>query len=205
MSSLALLFFFSFFNAAAQTRPFIHTCTRSLNPVSWNKKAASPSWDFAEVHTFFQALAFFGRASASDESRAKVWTVTSRWVVNLPSSHHSFLPLVNRIKCSAWPQDVCQDIFWTEYQFEAVASKTCYVNVSRVTEMCWEENLNSQVLFGVWGRAREPRGGSGSVISPGWKTEKRRCVDLLWGLKSDTWLEWEGSLLHLHPGRSVGT
>ena len=126
--------------------------------------------------------------------------MTSRWVVNLPSSHHSFLPLVNRIKCSAWPQDGCQDIFWTEYQFEAVTSKTCYVNVSRVTAMCWEENLNSQVLFGVWGRAREPRGGSGSVISPGWKTEKRRCVDLLWGLKSNTWLEWEGSSCTFTPG-----
>lgn len=37
--------------------------------------------------------------------------------------------------------------------------QTCYVIVSRVTEMCWEENLNSYFFFGVWGRARDPKAG----------------------------------------------
>lgn len=76
------------------TNALIHSHMYSQsNPVSWNRKAA-----FAEVHTFFKCLLQEGLAS--DESLAEIYTVTSPWVVNLPSSHQSHLPLVNRIKCS---------------------------------------------------------------------------------------------------------
>lgn len=50
---------------------------------------------------------------------AEFYTVTSLRVV----SYHSHLLLVNRIKCAAWPQDECQDVFWPGCRYEAVASE----------------------------------------------------------------------------------
>lgn len=81
------------FHAETQTLSFIHTCTRNLIlPVETRKLWAELK--FAEVHAFFKY--WLEEGPASDQSLAVVYTVTSPWVVNLPSSHHSHSPLVNR-------------------------------------------------------------------------------------------------------------
>lgn len=79
------------------TNALIHSHMYSQsNPASRNKKA---ELRFAEVHAFFKY--WLQEGEASDESLAEVHSVTSPWVVNLPSSHHSHSRLINRIKCSA--------------------------------------------------------------------------------------------------------
>lgn len=127
------------------TNALIHSHMYSQsNPVSCKQESCLAELRFAEVHAFFKCSLREG--PASDESLAEVYAVTSPWVVNLPSGHHSHLPLVNRIKCSAWPEEACQDIFWTcwiSVWGRGSGQQTCYVNDSRVTEMCWEENSSS--------------------------------------------------------------
>lgn len=161
--------------------------------------------EISQKFIHFSSAGFFGRASACDESRAKVWTVTSRWVVNLPSSHHSFLPLVNRIKCSAWPQDGCQDIFWTEYQLEAVASKTCYVNVSRGHRNVLRGELELASLVWCLRQSQRAPRGVGICDFPWMKhREEEKCWFTL-RLKEQHLAGMRGVLLHLHPGWSVST
>lgn len=82
------------------TNALIHSNMYSqLNPVSRNKKAARLSWGLQKFIHFLSIR--FGRARLLMKSLAELYTVTSPWVVNLQSSDHSHLPLVNRIKCSA--------------------------------------------------------------------------------------------------------
>lgn len=125
------------------TNALIHSHMYSQsNPVSLKQESCLAELRFAEVHAFFKYSLQEGLAS--DESLAEVYAVTPPWVVNLLSSHHSHLPFVNRIKCSAWPEEACWDVFWTCWiSVRGDGQQTCFINVSRVTEMCWEENSSS--------------------------------------------------------------
>lgn len=122
-----------------QTLAFIHTCTQSLNPVRWNKKAALAELRSAQVHTFLECWLWSGALALNE-----TWTATSPWVVNLLSSHHSQSPLANRIKCSARPQKtLARTSFFIWIPAWGSGQKSSYVNESRVKEMCWEEYLSS--------------------------------------------------------------
>lgn len=79
-----------------QMHSFIHTCTHSLILSVATRKL--PCWGLQKFIHFSSTR--FGRARLLMKSLAELYTVTSSWVVNLQSSNHSHLPLVNRIKCS---------------------------------------------------------------------------------------------------------
>lgn len=120
--------------SCSNTNTLIHSC----------KKAALQSWGLQKFIQFFQVLASGGPGFWWKPGlRFLLWPPP--WVVNLLSGHHSRLPLVIRKKWSA-AEEACQDIFWTcwiSVRGSGSGQQTCYVNDSRVTEMCWEENLNS--------------------------------------------------------------
>lgn len=97
----------------------------------------------------------------------------------------------NRIEYRARPEEAYRDFFWTR-ESGGSSQQTCYLNDSRVADMCWEENMNSWVLLGVSGRAREPRGVGGMCDFHGIKLEEMcwfalmLTEPLLAGIKSAT-------------------
>lgn len=178
------------------TNPLIHSHMHpQTNPVRRNRNAALPTWGVKKsVH-------FPSKGLVSDESLVEGYSAASSWVVSLPSRYHLHLPHVEvKMFSIAWrciPGHLGHLLASLSGWGSSIGQKTCYVNVSRVAEMSWMDNLISSVLFGVQGRAKESSGGAGFVILPSKEV-------LLWVSESYTWLDWKwSSCVDLHPCMSV--
>lgn len=126
------------------------------NPVSWNKKSCMLSWGFPEVLAFFKYFALVRPGLWWKPG----WGLHADLSLGGQSAQQAIILICHSLtECSV--QCSIRERARTSLglKFEAVATvkKTCYVNDSKVNEMCWERNLDSSVLFEVWGRARELR------------------------------------------------
>lgn len=132
---ISKVFPFSPFHAETQTSSFIHTCTHSLILSVRTRKLPC----CAEVHTssyFFKYWLGWKHGWGFLQWPHPGWSIC--WTAITLIGH-----LLAEWNVQHGPGRPARTSFWTWISVWGSGQQTCYVNDSRVTEMCREEDLSS--------------------------------------------------------------